>query len=117
MVIWLWSEQKGIFSHETALSLQQLSDVLPNKIHLTVPASWKQRRLRVPTGVTLHYADVPAQGKKWNGPVPVTSPIQTIEDCIHASLSPEIVDKAIQGGLRRGLFTREAVSKIRTFNE
>ncbi len=117
VVIWLWSEQKGIFSHETALSLHQLSDVLPKKIHLTVPASWKQRRLRVPAGVMMHYEDLTAQSKKWIGPVPVTSPVQTIKDCVDASISPEIVDKAIQDGLRRGLFTQNAISKIRTSND
>src|SRR5690349_25003862 len=38
VVIWLWSERQGVFSHQTALSLHGLSDVLPSKSHLTVPA-------------------------------------------------------------------------------
>ena len=46
--IWLWSEQAGVFSHQTALALHGLSDVLPSRMHLTVPAAWRQRRLRVP---------------------------------------------------------------------
>ena len=28
--LWLWSEQKGAFSHETALMLHDLSDALPS---------------------------------------------------------------------------------------
>ena len=28
--LWLWSDQIGVFSHETALALQDLSDALPS---------------------------------------------------------------------------------------
>jgi predicted transcriptional regulator of viral defense system len=56
--IWLWSERVGVFSHETALGLHELSDVLPARIHLTLPAKWRRRRLRVPKGVVVHHADV-----------------------------------------------------------
>src|SRR5688572_1184977 len=59
VVAWLWSERKGVISHESALALHELSDALPSKIMLSVPASWSRRRLRVPKDVRLHYADVP----------------------------------------------------------
>ena len=58
VVFWLWSEQKGVFSHETALALHELSDALPAKIHMTLPDGWRRRRLRVPRGLILHYGDV-----------------------------------------------------------
>ncbi len=38
--LWLWSEKAGVFSHETALMLHQLSDALPRKVNLTLPAAW-----------------------------------------------------------------------------
>jgi hypothetical protein len=57
--LWLWSEREGVFSHETALALHDLSDVHPRRVHLTVPAAWRRRRLRVPRGLFLHYAGVP----------------------------------------------------------
>jgi predicted transcriptional regulator of viral defense system len=81
VVIWLWSGQHGVFSYEPALSLHQLSDILPAKIHLTVPKSWDSRRLRVPNGLVLHYADIEVGEKTWVGAVPVTSPKQTVLDC------------------------------------
>src|SRR4051812_35498791 len=55
VVLWLWSEQQGVFSHQTALSLYELSDVLPLQVHLTLPASWRKRRLRVPEGLLLYF--------------------------------------------------------------
>src|SRR5512139_1302571 len=53
--VWLWSDREGVFSHETALFLHGLSDVLPTRVHLSVPAEWQGRRLRVPPGVALHH--------------------------------------------------------------
>jgi predicted transcriptional regulator of viral defense system len=51
VTVWLWSEQAGVLSHETALALHGLSDALPAQVHLTLPAAWKKRRFRVPKGV------------------------------------------------------------------
>jgi len=46
MVWYLWSRNRndvsqGVFSHETALDLYELSDVNPSKIHLTVPKGFR----------------------------------------------------------------------------
>ncbi len=41
----------GTFSHDTALSLLGLSDIIPSTIHLTIPET---SRLRPRPGVTLH---------------------------------------------------------------
>src|SRR5947208_17160390 len=35
VALWLWSDRAGIFSHETALMLHELSDILPARAHLT----------------------------------------------------------------------------------
>ena len=32
----------GVFSHDTALALHELSDALPARAHLTLPASWRR---------------------------------------------------------------------------
>jgi predicted transcriptional regulator of viral defense system len=34
---WLWTDSQGVLSHQTALALHGLSDVLPAKIHLAAP--------------------------------------------------------------------------------
>lgn len=115
VVLWLWSERVGVFSHETALALHQLSDVLPAKVHLTVPCSWKSRRVQVPTGVVLHLADLPEDDRTWMGPVVVTSPARTVVDCAAAHLSPEIVGQAVDQGLRRGVFTEGMVEPAITY--
>ena len=105
IVTWLWSEQAGVFSHQTALAMHELSDVLPSRHHLTVPASWSTRRLRVPKKVILLHADVPKRELAWMGPVPVTTPLRTVVDCTLAHVEPDLVRQARAQALKRGLFT------------
>lgn len=106
VVAWLWSERRGIFSHETALACHEMSDVLPAIKHLTLPLAWQRRRLRVPPGVMLHFADVADDEKTWHGPVPVTTPLRTIADSHRAAVSTEFVNQAVADGVGRGLFSR-----------
>jgi predicted transcriptional regulator of viral defense system len=112
VAIWLWSERAGVFSHQTALSLHHLSDVLPAQLHLTLPAAWKKRRFRVPAGVVLHHADVAPDDRFWFGAVPATNPQRTLNDCAHEHLSPELLRQAAQQALRRGLVTKDELGKV-----
>lgn len=107
VVAWLWSGREGTFSHETALALHELSDALPAVKHLTTPRSWNRRRIRVPPGVVLHHADLPAKAIAWKGPVPVTTPIRTVADCVGDDVDPGLLAQAIEQGLQRGLFDRD----------
>lgn len=111
-VVWLWSEQSGVFSHQTALALHGLSDVLPGRLHLTLPAGWRHRRFRVPDGVELHHADVPPDERAWFGPVPATSPRRTLSDCARELVSPQILRQAAGQALRRGLVVKGDLSEV-----
>ena len=104
--IWLWSERLGVFSHDTALAMHDLSDILPAQVHMTLPAAWRARRLRVPMGVTLHCADVPAADRTWSGPVPITSVLRTLVDCARAELAPDLLRQAALQAILRGLVAR-----------
>lgn len=108
--IWLWSDQLGVFSHETALLLHDLSDALPAQRSLTVPASWAARRLRAPPGVLLRYADVPDSERTWLGPVPLTTPLRTVADCVRDHVDSDLVRQAVTQGIGRRLFTRNKVN-------
>lgn len=103
IVAWLWTDSAAVISHQTALSLHGLSDSLPAQIHLTLPASWQRRRLRVPKGLVLHYADIPVTQRTWVGPVPVTLIRRTLNDCAQSALSPDMLRQAARQSLTRGL--------------
>lgn len=104
--LWLWSGQKGVFSHETALNLHQLSDALPAKTHMTVPEAWRRRRLRVPRGLLLHCRDVGMGDLAWHGPVPVTSPLRTVVD-VMVEGDPALAEQAAKQAYMRRIFSRD----------
>lgn len=64
LVLWaLWSrnrgeEVEGVHSHQTALSLHELSGLNPAKLHVTVPTDF-WRSSGIPGIRVLHYADLP----------------------------------------------------------
>jgi predicted transcriptional regulator of viral defense system len=112
VVLWLWSEQAGVFSHETALALHDLSDVLPSKVHLTLPASWRRRRLRVPAGLVLHFADIGDPDRASFSAVPLTAPLRTLRDCIEAKVAPDLLRQGILQARRRGLITARDEARL-----
>jgi predicted transcriptional regulator of viral defense system len=114
VVLWLWSEQAGAFSHDTALALHDLSDALPSKAHLTLPAAWGRRRLRVPAGLVLHFADIGERERTSFGAVPVTAPLRTLSDCIETDLAPGLLDQAIRQARRRGLISAADEARLRS---
>lgn len=109
VAVWLWSRNEGVFSHETALFLHDLSDVLPIRAHITVPSSWTRRAVHPPDDVVVYHADIPEGDRVWIGPVPATSVRRTLADCLHASVSPELVAQASRHAAERGLIPADEV--------
>jgi len=108
VVLWLWSQRKGVFSHETALFLHELSSVLPAKVHMTVPSAWRRRRLRVPGNLRLVHDDLLPTERTWFGCLPVTAPARAVKECVQVNVSPELIEQAVEDGVARGLFSRDA---------
>ena len=103
VVAWLASEGQGVFSHETALALHDLSDVLPDRLHMTLPATWRRRQL--PAQVDRFYDVVPDADIVWVGPVPATSPTRTLGDCAAVHVSPEVLSQAVAQARARGILS------------
>jgi predicted transcriptional regulator of viral defense system len=112
VTVWLWSDQAGVFSHQTALTLHGLSDALPAQVHLTLPFEWRSRRFRVPTSVVLHHADVTADERTWFGAVPATNARRSLNDCARAAMSPDLLRRAAQQALHRGLVAKAELGDV-----
>jgi hypothetical protein len=67
----------------------------------------------VPRGVVLHHADVAKDERAWIGPVPATTPLRTLADCIAAGVSPDLVEQAIEQAAARGVVPRAAATELR----
>lgn len=115
VVAWLWSEQVGVISHETALQLHGLSDALPARIHMTLPARERGRRRVPPKSVSLHYAEVDPPSRMWMGPVPVTRPARTVRDVAAAHGDAILVAQAIEQGIRQGVIGIQEVAEAAAY--
>lgn len=107
----LWSrdrqdEPQAVVSHASALFLHQLSDVLPQRIHLTVPSSFRKEPLQ---GCTLHKAHLASKDIEAREGFSLTTPLRTLIDAATtSSVTDEQLERAIQDALRRGL-VRESI--------
>jgi predicted transcriptional regulator of viral defense system len=106
MVGWLPLRDSGaVVSHESALELHDLSDVIPSAVHLTVPRS--ERGIRPREGVRLHTAFRPATKREVQSiaGLPVTNPERSIVDALDAGAQPEQIEMAVHQALDRGVTT------------
>ena len=106
---WLAIGRDAVVSHESALALLDLSDVVPDAIHLTVPRS--RRYLPSISGVRLHtssYPFHPGDLIEREG-IKLTNPQRTIVDAAGAGTSPEQIEMAIRQAIRRGLVLPESL--------
>ncbi|KYF75474.1 hypothetical protein BE17_19125 [Sorangium cellulosum] len=114
VILWLQTEKQGVFSHDTALALHQLSDILPSRRHVTVPSGWElPSNARLDRGTVLHHAEVGPSEIAWMSPIPLTKPLRTLRDCIEKGVSPEIIEQAISEALARGMITQAEVQDLR----
>jgi predicted transcriptional regulator of viral defense system len=109
--IYMWSRNKhdrpqGVFSFHTALDLYGLSDVLPNKIHLTVPMDFR-RRSETPKIVHLHFENLPSTTVRQVHGLPCTIPSKTIIDLVQFGLSDALLKQAFKEASERGLITAD----------
>lgn len=95
-------------SHESALELYNLSDALPNEVHVTVrrTASRRKRGVRLHTG-RLEKEDITS----WDG-ITVTTVERTIADVTRSGLPEELVLGALLQALRRGLTTPARLTRL-----
>lgn len=94
---------RAIVSHESALAFHDLSDVMPAKLHLTVPKGFRKRASEA---CVLHCAVLPDEDTERHEGFLVTTPLRTIKDVAESALSPEHLIKALRDSLSRGLIRR-----------
>ena len=120
LVLWsLWSrdrsgEPQGVYSHETALALRDLSDVNPPRLHMTVPSGFR-RNSGTPEVLVLPKATLSsAEVIRERGYV-MTRPMRAILDCAaKGDADRDLLRQALEQGLRRGLITRLELKRAKS---
>jgi predicted transcriptional regulator of viral defense system len=106
----LWSRDRSgrpqaVVSHETALGLHDLTDLMPGLVHLSVPKSFRKKP---PKGIVLHKSRFDEGDVEDRRGYRVTTPLRTILDIARSPrVSPEHLEAAVAEALERGLVRRK----------
>ncbi len=121
MLWYLWSrnrkeEPQSVYSYETSLALYELTDVNPDRLHITVPRGFR-RNSRIPGVLVLHSGNVLPEETDCIHGVKVTNPACTINDIINDdTLSDDLLRQAISEAVRQGVITKRTLEKYRQKN-
>lgn len=96
---WVWTNYRGAISHESALALYDLSDILPARVHITVPRPFH----RTSAPFQVHLAPLPEEHIRLYHGIRVTIPARAIVDAAATGTDPTQIYKAVREGLDRGL--------------
>ena len=101
-----FDSEVAVVSHESALNILGLSDLIPDTVHLTLLRSRRYRR--APLGLTLHTTDRPPGGDEIivREGVRLTTAARAIVDAAEAGVDPQQIIAAARQSVRRGLATR-----------
>lgn len=112
----LWScnrkgKTHGVWSHETAMDIHDLSDVMPAKMHMTVPYGFR-RGAPIPQVLHLHYAELDDSDVEWRQGYWVTNPLKTLIDVAkEGRVSPDLIAQGLEQAFRRGQISRSILSE------
>jgi predicted transcriptional regulator of viral defense system len=101
--------EKAVLSHQSALALLDLSDNIPNAVHLLLGRRY--RGLRRPAGVAIHTRpDEEEVATVWREGLRLTAPVRTLVD-VAGEIQPEQLEMAVRQALGRGLLTAQELEK------
>lgn len=103
------SVRGATFSHNTALEIYGLSDVLSTTIHLTIPPS---SGLKPRQGVTIHRSNLHPLDRVLRDDIWLTSLPRTLLDCARLGTDAEQLIAALQAGRERGLLGEDALARL-----
>jgi len=102
-IAWLRVGKGAVISHESALALYELSDVMPTETHLIVPPGASRRH----QGLRLHTNRLQPDDVTTYAGLPVTTVSRTLAHVTAAGLADELVIQAVREAIQRGLVTKK----------
>ena len=97
-------QPQAVVSHATALALHGLSDLLPNRVHITVPPGFRKP---APKGAVIRRARLAPSDIQEREGFLVTTPLRSIHDAASdPSISEEHLERAVVDAIQRRLVRR-----------
>jgi predicted transcriptional regulator of viral defense system len=101
----LWSEDRGVVSHDSAALVHDLGELDPRHVHLSVPVGFRA----VDPAVVTHVGELPTTDVADQGAWRVTTPLRTLLDLAGSDTSQEQLEAAVAAALERGLTTARRI--------
>ncbi|MFC8796815.1 type IV toxin-antitoxin system AbiEi family antitoxin domain-containing protein [Promicromonospora sp. NPDC057138] len=98
----LWTgDPRACLSHDTALAAYEVSDINPDRVHLTVP---RNRRIRRSMGdlYAVHHEDLGDGEIGWWDEIPTVTLATAIRQCIDSGVPTYLLRQALERGLDVG---------------
>jgi predicted transcriptional regulator of viral defense system len=98
----LWSKQRAVVSHDTALGVHGVGEFESTRIHLTVPPGFRMRD----DALVLHMADLPEEDIELRPGFRLTTLTRSLIDVAAGHADEDQLARALDEGLARGTITR-----------
>lgn len=99
LLAWVWTNYRGAISHESALALYDLGDIIPTTVHVTVARPFH----RTSAPFRVHLAPLPDEEVQLYKGVQVTVPARAIADAAATGTDPAQIHKVVREALDRAL--------------
>ena len=96
----LWSRGAAVVSHQSAMAVHQISDLMPAKISMTVPPGFRKKP---PPAIVLYRDRLSPHEIEQREGFRVTTPLRTIIDAARVAVDPERLSDAITDAIRKDL--------------
>jgi predicted transcriptional regulator of viral defense system len=97
----LWSNGRGVVSHDSAALVHDLGELDPRRVHLSVPIEFRA----VHPAVVTHSIELATNDVLDHGAWRVTTPLRTLLDLARGDTTQEQVTAAVAAALEQGLTT------------
>jgi len=104
-IAWLRAGVHSVISHESALSVYELSEYLPSEIHVILPRTTSRRK----KGFRIHTNALSPEEITWKEGLRVTTVERTLVDVFTSGIAQEQVELAVHQAIQRGLITPESL--------
>ncbi len=101
LILWtVWSRQLAVVSHQTAMAVHGISDLMPARIHFTVPPHFRKKP---PPGVVLYRDELAPHEIEQREGFRVTTALRTLIDAARVPVDPERLSAGVRDAILKGL--------------
>jgi predicted transcriptional regulator of viral defense system len=108
----LWTGfPEACLSHDSALDAWEISDINPDRIHLTVAARRRITR-QVPHSYAIHHQDLLSEQMTWWEGIPTVTAATAIRQCLASGVPTYLIRQAIERSTRTGLVPAAELKRL-----